>query len=1019
MMKNHIPSGFPDWISVELRDRFYQNLAESVDSERTTLDHIQEATVLASQYRKPVDNGSAAKKVLLVGYCGAGNLGANIRVKCLSDFFSAYHIECTILLMGWDDYWNAHERTIILDEYFPLFFLKEIPTYDAVITCEGSMFKSFFSNSLTLMQSAALLIAQAYGIPTLAYGAEIGKMHDWIEKSLVPLLTTIPIFSRSETSYQRGTSLGLTVFEGVDSAWRFTGEKFLDKKDEKVLKIVVCPVDPFQFPLKLITGDKIGSTGEKFRDQLYFDANPGRANQLKELMTEIGQAIITAMQGKKYRVDIVAMDEMDNNACEVYQKLFAESSILHIATASNSTARLKVLAEADLCITQRYHAAVLCMAQFINVIGIAIDERIPNLFAELDAGSVVVNYLDPELELKLGAEITQQLETGEKEKNKNADFVKNSLYRLDVMNENVLRFLQLQWQIHPDKIDLNGIWNNALLEVLILNGLRKVLVANGSRNMNLLHQSLENAQLEVLQFNQEAQMAFFGLGHCHKTRKPLLLVTTSGSAMLHCLPAIAEAYKQNLPLILLTADRPAYMLAANAPQTLDHLSLTKGIATRQFAIIEPAGEANAALKYARQLKELNDVLKNDLLRGPIHINLPQRGHLGALGVFDYTDYPFIPKSTSHPFLNIRSEGNRMNIEKLQDKIKTTFSGKGIIVSGPIPTEGMKEVIKLAEAVGFPILSDVSANYRQNTENNVAHGDILAYGAWMNSQVYDVIILIGSSPVALSVNQFLKVQKCPILILEYNKVTYYPGNEDAIYLSQPQDEDWRNLGKVLSNHDREWLKVWKRRDRLISVEMCAIVKHMPFSELYTSYQIFNCAKAEVCFIGNSLPIRHANLLTHPSSKFTAFYCNRGLSGIDGHLSAFAGLIHQSAKTSVCVIGDLTFYHDVAGLEVLAKYYRTSPQSITIYVINNGGGKIFDFIRLGKDSALPMPKQDVPTVSIERLCKAFELPYYVCEGKRSLHHIFKIPGIKIVELKFNEAWSITDQYSVLVNKLLQSV
>lgn len=919
--------------------------------------------------------------------------------------------------MGWDDYWKDHKGTMIIDEYFPLFFLREIPNFDAVITCEGSMFKSFFSNSLTLMQSAALLIAKAYGIVHLAYGAEIGKMHEWIEKALIPMLTTVPVFCRSEASYQLGKSLGLRVFEGVDSAWQFTQKESCDKKDREVLKIVVCPVDPFQFPLKLVAGHKIGNTGEKFRDHLYYDANPGKANQLKELINEIGQAISAAMQGKSYQVHVVAMDEMDNNACKVYQELFSERSILHLATESNGKARLDVLANADFCITQRYHAAVLCMAQYISVIGIAIDERIPNLFTEIDTEHSCLDYRDPELEQKLAEEIMEWLESGEKKRKKNAAFVNHNRYRLHVMNENVLRFLELKWQTQTNKIDLNGIWNNALLDILIANGVSQVLVANGSRNMNLLHQALENVQLEVLQFNQEAQMAFFGLGFCQKARKPVLIVTTSGSAMLHCLPSIAEAYKQNLPLILLTADRPAYMLAANAPQTLDHLPFTKTVTQHQFALIEPSGEADAAFIYAQQLKELNDVLNDGILRGPIHINLPQIGHLGPLGLFDSIEHPFIPKNISHPSCKFSQEHNKLILKHLEDKIKTTFSGKGIIVSGAIPTEGMDSVIKLAEAIGFPILSDISGNYRQHTENSIAYGDVLAYGTWMNSLVYDIIILVGSSPVSLSINQFLKVQECPILIVEYNKIAYYPGNKDAVYLTNPGNKDWVELCKILLNQDREWLKMWQKKNWSVSVGMSDVVKNMPFSELYAAYQIFNCSEAKLYFIGNSLPIRHANLLTHPISKSANFYCNRGISGIDGHLSAFAGLIHQSTKPSVCIIGDLTFYHDLAGLELLSKYYKKSIQPITVYIINNGGGRIFDFIKLGDESALPMPQQDVPTVAIEQLCKAFELPYYICEGKQSLEDIFKIPGIKIVELKFNEDLYVTDQYSVLITELLQ--
>lgn len=1016
-MEDPISSDSQDWILSELADKFYRELAESVDNERTIWEHIKYSISIAAAQQLKSANDSSIKSVLLVGYCGAGNLGGNIRVKYLHDFLKASGIRCTILLMGWDDYWSGHPDTIVLNRYFPLFFLKEIPKYDAVIACEGSMFKSFFSNTLTLMQSALLLIAQAYGIAHLAYGAEIGKMHEWLEKAIVPMLRSVPIFCRSEASYQLGKSLGLRVFEGVDSAWQIEHKKaYSDKLNDK-LKIIICPVDPYQFPLKLNVSNKISNLKDEFRDNLYYDANPGKANQLKELMCEIGRAVTSALQGKNYEVHILAMDQMDNNACKVYQQLFSENTILWNATEDNSKQRLTVLENADLCITARYHAALLGIAQRVSVIGIGIDERIPNLFAEIDDSYEVLDYRDHELEFKLTAEIKEKLADNNDESDRIDEFIENSSYRLRVMNENVLRCLEAQWCVDLAKVDINGIWNKALLEVLISNGLRQVLVSNGSRNMNFLHCALSNPTIEVLQFNNEAQMAFFGLGLCQESQKQVLLVTTSGSAMLHCLPAIVEAYKQNLPLILISADRPAYMLAANASQTIDHLPFTKTITYYQAALTEPSDEVNAALHYYQQLKELNNMLNNAVQHGPLHLNLPQIGNLSSLDLFEAKQLPFIPKCALHSFQKLQANNNQLVLMQLKKYLETKFCGKGLIVAGAIPTEGEENIIKLAEASGFPILADITSNYRQKTKHSIFYGDILAYSKWMNTQNYDVIIFIGSAPVSMSMSQFLKMQSCPVLIIEYNKIVYHPGNNHVLNIKEPSSNDWSQLYSMLNYHDDKWLKTWQVKDQLIALEMSKLIEKLPFSELYAAYQIFNDLGYQTYFIGNSLPIRHANLLSNPESRSAKFYCNRGVSGIDGHLSTFAGIFHQSNNSSACVIGDLTFYHDQASLELLSKYYTNAKQSHHLFVLNNCGGKIFDFLRLSTEAVLPAPQQDIPTVAIEQLCKVYGIPYYRCSEKDTLKSIFSTPGLKIIELTFSENPHITDQYSDLILNLLK--
>ncbi len=352
-------------------------------------------------------------KVLLAGYNGARNTGADVRVIAIAEqlieLFGKDQVEITVMTMDPDNMKGYFPETVRLLRFSPIYILdlyRACSTHHAVIISEGSTLKSTFANALAMFYIEAAGIMQRQGKPSIAYGTEVGTMDGWLEKMARKYCAETYFITRTKASKDRLEALGLKGHAGTDTAWRFDGSgKIAWAKDELkkhgwdgVQPIVGCAViDPFCWPVKASLGHWIlaGISGDRrgqYRKWYFFSRSEDRRRRFKRYIAGVAAAADHYAEKNNAFVAVIGMEALDREACECLAKrLRAPHAIFCSADhdAFEMTGVLRCLSE---LVTSRYHAAVLSMDRAIPIVSVSMDERLDELMAESE--------MDPDLQLR-------------------------------------------------------------------------------------------------------------------------------------------------------------------------------------------------------------------------------------------------------------------------------------------------------------------------------------------------------------------------------------------------------------------------------------------------------------------------------------------------------------------------------------------------------------------------------------------------------------------------------------------
>jgi polysaccharide pyruvyl transferase WcaK-like protein len=380
------------------------------------------AKIADARLNPTVFSQSDRLRVLLVGYSGACNTGADLRtgeiIRHLRSGIGDARLELGILIVGpqplpdWGPITKEHIAGFAPDAVFDL-----CARYDAVVVCEGSVFTSTFSDSLATMLTAFLGMASALGKPAVAWGAEADHMSPAVERFVREAASGALIVARNEASAQRLSALSLTVEQGTDTGWTFddtTGDAATTQLralgwDGSAPILAIAPTNPFRWPLIADAERALFAslTGEAPPDHhsgiLFYQPVAESEQRCSGFLQDIADAItghVTAHMPRAFCL-VVGMEMNDRSACDQLAGLIGAPAI--VAGETPPQMLVAVLRRAALLVSARYHAILLSMQAGVPAVGLAYDQRVMALMAEAGLPELALDVQLPDLRIRLTA----------------------------------------------------------------------------------------------------------------------------------------------------------------------------------------------------------------------------------------------------------------------------------------------------------------------------------------------------------------------------------------------------------------------------------------------------------------------------------------------------------------------------------------------------------------------------------------------------------------------------------------
>ena len=492
--------------------------------------------------------------------------------------------------------------------------------------------------------------------------------------------------------------------------------------------------------------------------------------------------------------------------------------------------------------------------------------------------------------------------------------------------------------------------------------IQTVVISPGSRNAPLTIGFSNHEDFETLSIVDERCAAFFALGIAQQKQEPVALVCTSGSALLNYYPAIAEAYYSQIPIVVISADRPSHFIDIGDGQTIrqenvfhNHILFSANLKENDFD------------KNSEKLSKAFSLLHK--VKGPIHINAP----------FDEPLYETVSKMRDFSF-KIEKSDTESNIDYNNlAQLWNSASKKMILVGVHYPNKKLELLLdKVADDPSVLVLTETTSNL--NNKRFITSIDNLIFNLTQEefaSLQPDILLTFGGLIVSKKIKKFLR-EYSPSEHWHVNELrafdTYHVLSKHIKIDSYSFFENFHKL--VIHNTKSNYESDWTHHKKLIREKHNNYIKKAPYSDLKVFDLILKVIPdfSEVQF-SNSAIIRYSQLF-EMNSTITVF-CNRGTSGIDGSTSTALGAAYATQKSTTLVTGDLSFFYDSNAL-----WNNYIPKDVRIIIINNSGGGIFKIIPGPKKSSALEYFETPHCLTAEHLSLMFGFEYSTAHNLKTL-------------------------------------
>ena len=510
------------------------------------------------------------------------------------------------------------------------------------------------------------------------------------------------------------------------------------------------------------------------------------------------------------------------------------------------------------------------------------------------------------------------------------------------------------------------LWGETIVDELVAAGVEAACLAPGSRSTPLTVAFANHPEIETFSILDERSAAFFALGRGRRTGTPTAVVCTSGTAAANFHPAVIEASESNVPMVVLTADRPAELHDSGANQTVDQADLYGDAPRYHRTLPEPAPEPRR-LRSVRVTVARAAATAVGPNPGPVHLNVPLAKPLEPTEVpGDVPDSlaeadPEAVSGRDGPFVRT-SEGVATPSEKTVAELAKALADceRGVLVAGPLDPWRIEEeaVSSFLDATGVPLLADPLSGLRygplaSGTDDGVVAEETLVcggYDAYVDSDDWpepDVVVRIGASPTSKPLRKDLAEADARQFVVD--PAGDWPEAEfTATDLVQADpSRTLQAIADLLAERSTESQNVAARsawRDQFRAAERAHwdVVDSAREDGLFEggilATVVAEAPDPSTVFVSNSMPVRDCDRFGAPRAADITVLGNRGASGIDGIASTALGAGSATDDPLVLVTGDLAYYHDMNGLLSVSR----CGVDATIVVVNNDGGGIFHML-----------------------------------------------------------------------------
>lgn len=552
-----------------------------------------------------------------------------------------------------------------------------------------------------------------------------------------------------------------------------------------------------------------------------------------------------------------------------------------------------------------------------------------------------------------------------------------------------------------------------LAEICARKGINHVVMCPGSRSAPLVIAFSRNKKIQLYPIVDERSAAYFALGMAQFLKKPVGIFCTSGTAALNFSPAIAEAFYQEIPLLVMTADRPSYLIGQQDGQAINQKNVYQNFIEASFELPEKITDEND-LKQSDKI--INDAINISISKSkPVHINVPLEEPLYEQE--ENTSIPYLTEKVAEPL----SEGAFKLKEVLNNF--TPSENKIMVLLG----NGDYDIPDFDEKL-FPniiILKDITANtsiYALNISEPLLHS---IKENEMEAFKPDVLFTLGNGIVSKKMKLFLK---------KYSPTYHYHIDRQAkpintfncltAVIPTTSNYFFDSLQTLMDKFENNGYKeLWLEKNQKLTHQLNQYFTNNNAFVDFNVYEIIsNYLKKEENYtlsaihLANSTPVRYASLFYWNTKNI---YANRGVSGIDGCTSTAVGYAFASKQNTLLITGDLAFFYDSNAL-----WNKFLPKQLRIIIINNGGGNIFQLINNETDLPELTEYFETPsTINAKGIAETFGCNYYFCENKMALKDLLpkffnnELPNAAILEIK-TDALNSAATYKAFIETIKQT-
>ncbi|MBF0490804.1 MAG: 2-succinyl-5-enolpyruvyl-6-hydroxy-3-cyclohexene-1-carboxylic-acid synthase [Candidatus Omnitrophica bacterium] len=529
--------------------------------------------------------------------------------------------------------------------------------------------------------------------------------------------------------------------------------------------------------------------------------------------------------------------------------------------------------------------------------------------------------------------------------------------------------------------NINHCWGQLIVEEFVRLGCDYFCIAPGSRSSPLSVPAGQNTKVTTFVHFDERGLAFHALGYASVHKKPVVLICTSGTAVANFFPAIVEASKKKVPLIVLSADRPPELRQTGAVQTIDQVGIF-GKYVKHFTDL-PCPDLNIKPEFVLTTVDQAWYQATRNPSGVAHINCMFRDPLVPVKTKD--DLASYSKSLSSwlksnkPYTQYTSSDTSglkdvKQIAEVIDGIK-----KGVIFVGKIAQTEQKQVLALSEKLGWPIFADLVSGIRLGcSHKNVIHyfdqillqsreqsrlfptfDGVLHLGGRMTSKrYYELIEKLNPKAYIMVLNHSLRNDPSHQVTLRVeSSVGNFCKTMTPLVKLRAGNADLRSLQNLNKKVDQTIEKFLKSDGRLSEIAAARLVSGL-------------IPQGTGLFVSNSMPIRDMEFYGDFKGQDVVIGGNRGASGIDGILASASGFAQGLNKPVTLMVGDLAALHDLNSLAML----RDLSVPVIIVVLNNGGGGIFSFLPIAQHTDVFEKYYGTPhSYTMANAAAMFELNY----------------------------------------------